>query len=144
MTDSPNAGQAALPDHRARGIALTVAAVVAVLFGLLTIRSGGAVLFGGDEARRAAGAYVGFVLWFNFLAGFAYVVAGAGLWARRRWAVRLAIAIAAATLAVFVAFGVHAAIGGAWEPRTAAAMVLRTVVWAVIAWVAWRRICRTG
>lgn len=144
MTDSLNAGRADSPGARARGIALTVAAVVAVLFGLLTIRSGGAVIFGGDEARRAAGAYVGFVVWFNFLAGFAYVVAGVGLWARRRWAVQLAIAIVAATLAVFVAFGVHAAIGGAWEPRTAAAMVLRSTVWAAIAWVAWRRICRTA
>ena len=37
-------------------------------------------------ARQAAGHYVPFVLWFNFLAGFAYIVAGVGLWMRRRWA----------------------------------------------------------
>ena len=52
-----------------------------------------------------AGNYIGFVLWFNFLAGFAYVVAGVGLLAMQRWALWLSVAIAAATLLVFIAFG---------------------------------------
>ncbi|MFP5405340.1 MAG: hypothetical protein ACLGHY_03010, partial [Gammaproteobacteria bacterium] len=88
------------------------ASVVAVVFGLMTIRAGGSVLFGSEEARRAAGAWVGFVVWFNFLAGFAYVAAGAGLWARRRWAALLAFLIAAGTLVTFAAFGIHVAAGG--------------------------------
>ena len=62
-------------------------AVVAVLFGLLTVFSGGRTLFGGEGARLAAGAIVPFVLWFNFVAGFAYVVCGLGLWKRQRWSV---------------------------------------------------------
>ena len=45
-------------------------AAVAVVFGALTILSGGTVLFGGDAAREAAGKVVPFVLWFNFLSGF--------------------------------------------------------------------------
>ena len=45
-------------------------AVVAVLFGLLTVFSGGRTLFGGEGARLAAGAIVPFVLWFNFIGGF--------------------------------------------------------------------------
>ena len=75
---------------------------VAILFGLLTIKEGGSVLFWSEEARLAAGQYVTFVLWFNFLAGFMYVIAGLGLWLRRRWAVGIAFVIAAATLAVFI------------------------------------------
>jgi hypothetical protein len=59
--------------------AIWVAAALAVGFGLLTIKEGGTVLFGPADARRAAGNYVPFVLWFNFLAGFAYVVAGVAL-----------------------------------------------------------------
>lgn len=46
-------------------------AMVAVLFGWLTVLSGGRTLFGGEAARLAAGAVVPFVLWFNFVAGFA-------------------------------------------------------------------------
>jgi len=93
-------------------IGLRIAAVVAVAFGLLTVREGGAVLFGGEAARAAAGNYVPFVLWFNFLAGFAYVAAGAGLWLQQRWSAWLALAILIGTVAVFAAFGVHVAAGG--------------------------------
>ena len=117
---------------------LRIAAVLAVGFGLLTIKSGGAVLAGGDAAR-APGQVVPFVLWFNFLAGFAYVAAGVGLWFRRRWAAWLAVGLAAATLATFAAFGVHVATGGGYETRTVWAMTLRTAVWVVIAVLA----CRT-
>ena len=76
---------------------IRAAAVVAVVFGVATIRAGGSVLFG--DGAQAAGNVVGFVLWFNFLAGFAYVAAGAGLWLRRRWSAQLALTIAAATRA---------------------------------------------
>ena len=121
-------------------IAIAVAGVFAIVFGLGTIASGGNALFGGAEARAAAGNAVGFVLWFNFLAGFAYVAAGIGLLLQRRWAARLAVVIAAATLAVFAAFGVHVALGGPYEMRTVAAMVLRSVVWVAIAAMVWRSV----
>ena len=120
---------------RPAGRALRVAAVVAVLFGAATVASGGNVLFGSGAA--AAGSYVPFVVWFNFLAGFAYVAAGIGLWLYRRWATRLALALAVLTAAVFAAFGWHVAAGGAFEARTVAAMTLRTLVWTGIAALAW-------
>lgn len=123
---------------------LRVAAVVAVAFGVLTVKEGGAVLFTDGAARAAAGNYVPFVLWFNFLAGFGYVVAGIGLWWRRRWAAWLALALVAATALVFAAFGMHVALGGVYERRTVVAMSLRTTVWAAIAAVAWQRLLRRG
>jgi hypothetical protein len=101
--------------HSGRAIWMRVISLIAIGFGLLTLREGGAVLFVDGAARQAAGHYVPFVLWFNFLAGFAYIVAGVGLWIRRRWAVWLAMVIAVATVLVFLAFGVHVALGGAWE-----------------------------
>jgi hypothetical protein len=121
------------------------ASVLAVLFGLMTLKEGGTVLFGGEAARTAAGAYVPFVLWFNFLAGFAYVMAGAALWRRQSWAAGLALGIALATALVFAAFGVYVMNGGAYETRTVAAMALRTTVWLAIGALAWRmRPDRTG
>ena len=117
-------------------------ALVAVAFGLLTIKEGGTVLFGGEAAREAAGRYVPFVLWFNFTAGFAYVLAGVGLWLRERWAAWLAIAIAAATALVFIAFGIYIQSDGAHETRTVIAMTVRTAVWAVIAVLGWYRLLR--
>lgn len=123
---------------------LRAVAVIAVLFGLLTVASGGRVLFGGDAARQTAGATVGFVVWFNFQAGFAYVVAGLGLWLGRRWAVPWAALIALATAMVFALFAVHVWNGGAYELRTAAAMSVRLAVWAGIAWVGYRRLWRSA
>ena len=114
------------------------ASVLAVLFGLMTLKEGGTVLFGGEAARTAAGAYVPWVLWFNFLAGFAYVAAGLGLWWRQGWAAGLALGIALTTALVFAAFGVHVLNGGAYETRTMAAMALRTTVWLAIGALAWR------
>lgn len=116
----------------------------AMVFGLMTLKEGGSVLFIDGAARAAAGAYVPWVLWFNFLAGLAYVVAGVGLWQQRRWAARLALAIAAATALVFVAFGVHVLAGGAYEQRTVLALALRTLLWAAIAGFAWRRLLRAA
>ena len=131
-----------LGEKQARVIWPWALSLVAVAFGLLTIKEGGTVLFGDQAARVAAGNYVPFVLWFNFLAGFAYVAAGVGLWLRQRWAAWLAIAIAAATAVTFVAFGLHVLTGGAFEPRTVVAMSLRTLIWVVIAVVTRRRLLR--
>lgn len=118
---------------------VVVAAAIAIVFGLLTISSGGQALFGGAVARAAVGNAVDFVLWFNFGAGFAYVLAGIGLLTRYRWAVALSIVIAAATVVVFAAFGVHVVGGGAYEMRTVGAMALRSAVWIGIAVIASRQ-----
>ncbi len=113
--------------------AAQVLGAVAILFGLLTIASGGRVLFGDAAARSAAGTVVPFVLWFNFAAGFAYVAAGLGLAARVSWAVWLSGAIAVATVLVFAGFGLHVWRGGTYELRTVGAMSLRSIVWIGIA-----------
>lgn len=118
----------------ARPLLPSVAAAVAVVFGVATVVSGGRALFGGADM----GAVVPFVLWFNFAAGFAYVLAGIGLWRGAAWAPALAIAIAAATAAAFAALLWHVGSGGPYETRTMAAMILRLGVWIVIAAVAAR------
>jgi hypothetical protein len=116
------------------------AAGAAVLFGLLTLASGGATLLGSVDS----GAVVPFVLWFNFLAGFAYIAAGGLLWLGSRWAFPVAAAILAATVLVFLFFGLHAAGGGAYETRTIGAMTFRTVFWIILAAVAWKAEANLG
>lgn len=115
---------------------LRLCAAFALVFGLLTIVSGAQGIFGGHQQKAALGNYVGFVLWFNFLAGFAYVVAAIGLWRGTLWAGRFSLGIAAATALVFMAFGIHVTFGGAYELRTVAAMTLRLFVWLGIGWLA--------
>lgn len=123
---------------------LRALAVLAVVFGLATVVSGGRALFGGPEARAAVGAAVGFVLWFNFGAGFAYVAAGLGLWWRQRWAAWLALALALATALIGAAFAWHVLRGGAYELRTVGALALRLGFWAVTGRLAWRALGTAG
>lgn len=130
-----------MPDQK-RELPTAAISLVAVAFGLLTIKEGGTVLFGDEAARTAAGNYVPFVVWFNFLAGFAYVATGAGLWLQKRWAVWLAGSIALATMVTFASLGIYIFAGGLYEQRTVIAMSLRSVVWVVIAVVAIRALRR--
>lgn len=123
-----------------RNFWLTAIALLAIVFGILTIKSGGEVVFGAAGARAEAGNFVPFVVWFNFLAGFVYIAAGAGLWLRRRWGALLAVALAASAALLFAAFGVHVAGGGAYEMRTVGALALRFAVWSAIALFAMRAI----
>ena len=111
-------------------------AIAAIVFGALTVLSGGRGLFGSAEARAAFGRTVPFVLWFNFLAGFVYIIAGAGLLLHRRWAVSLSILIAISTSLIFAAFGFHVIQGGVFEMRTVGALTLRVLFWVAVAIVA--------
>jgi hypothetical protein len=125
-----------------RCIGVWIVSVVAIAFGLLTIKSGGSVLFIDGAGRAEAGNYVPFVLWFNFLGGFVYLIAGVGLWLQKHWAVWLSVVIALATLVVFAVFGMHILQGGLFEQRTVGAMTLRSIVWSLISLFAYRKILR--
>ena len=46
--------------------------IIAIIFGIMTIKSGAAVLFFDGEARLAEGNYYGVVLCFNFLIVFIF------------------------------------------------------------------------
>ena len=122
-----------------RSIAIWVFSLLAFVFGLLTLKSGGSVLFFDGEARQAAGNYVPFVLWFNFLAGFIYLVTAISLWLMRPWAAWLSLLLAGSTLVIFTALGLYILNGGEYEMRTVAAMALRSGVWLVISVFTWRR-----
>ncbi len=107
---------------------VNAAAIFAVLFGLLTIISGGSVLLN-TQAQQLAGNYVTFVVLFNFLAGFAYVIAGVGLWTLQRWSMWLSLLIALATLIILAVFSLHILTGGSYEMRTVIVLFLRSGIW---------------
>jgi len=118
-------------------------AIAAIVFGALTVLTGGRALFGSLEPRADFGNTVPFVLWFNFLAGFVYIVAGTGLLLCRRWAVYTSLFVAFSTILVFVAFGVHVIGGGAFERRTIGALTIRSLFWIAVTIVSIRAMKRT-
>lgn len=114
-------------------IALRAFIIFGFIFGIITLYSGGSVLFGPEEARESAGAYMPFIVWFNFLAGGFYILAAIGLWLRKRWGTLLAIAISVSTVFVAAIFAYTIIQGAAFEMRTVGAMVIRASVWAGLA-----------
>ena len=125
-----------------QGSGLRMAGAAAAVFGVMTVVSGGTVLFGGDQLSRLAGNVVSFVLWFNFLAGFAYVMTGIGLWFARGWARWMAIAILIGTAVVLCAFLVYVSQGGPHETRPLVALIFRTGFWAIVTSTALRAVIR--
>ncbi|PHQ94636.1 MAG: hypothetical protein COB40_11805 [Marinosulfonomonas sp.] len=107
--------------------------IFAILFGTLTIVSGGKVLLGNLAAVQAAGDVVNFVLWFNFLSGPIYILAGVAIAFGKQWAKPLAAVLAVSIVTVFALFAWHISSGGAYETRTLGAMVLRSGFWVVAA-----------
>ncbi len=118
-----------------RPLIITVFSVIAILFGMATIKEGGTALFT-EAGQREAGNYVPFVLWFNFIAGFAYILAGVMLFRLKSCSRKLSTVIAISTSLVFLFLGVHIFNGGAYELRTVIAMTLRSSLWIAIAFFA--------
>ncbi len=114
-------------------IGIWIAATVAIVFGALTVWSGGRALFGGPILQAAVGNAVPFVLWFNFLSGFVYLAAGLGIGLRKSWASPVALGLAIAIVTVFALLGWYIFSGGSYETRTLGAMALRAGVWISIA-----------
>ncbi len=111
---------------------LKILSVAAIIFGVLTIFSGGRALFGDAQARASVGNAVSFVLWFNFLAGFVYMLTGYAVRRGLPWASGVAKALVVTTAMVAAVFGWHVVNGGAYEMRTVGALVLRLLFWVAV------------
>lgn len=131
--------------HQTRFLRLVqlVLALVAILFGVVTIIAGARVLVGADPG------YVVYMplLIFNTCMGLAYVGAGVVAWRKLRQGGYAAGGIFVLNLLVLGTMGALYALGSAVAIESIRAMTLRTVVWLVLflglVWVN-RRIARTG
>lgn len=115
---------------------LPIVAAVGMLFGVVTLITGWRVLFGGMAEQLALSDVALRVVWFNFIVGFAYLIAGFGLFRRAPWAAKLAAGIVGVTVLAAAAFAVHKLSAGSYELLTVWALALRAGVWLVIAWAA--------
>ena len=103
-------------------------ALVAVLFGLLTVVAGSRVLRGADPG------YIVFapLLYFNTAMGVAYIAVGLLAWRGHRSALFGAGAIVALNVLALVAIAVVAARGGSVAATSLGAMTFRVAVWVVL------------
>ena len=102
--------------------------LVAVLaaFGLLTLFLSTSVIFDLFGIRATEGDYVLVVVWGNFLASIAYLIAAVGTIRSQKWATTLLAVATIILLAAFVALMYHVNAGGLYETKTIGAMIFRT------------------
>ncbi len=105
-----------------------VFALVAVVFGLVTIVAGSRVLAGTEPG------YIVFrpLLFYNVVMGAVYIAAGVAAWRSAAHGKYSAAAIFILNLLVLGAVGYLYASGGAVAMESLRAMTLRTVVWLVL------------
>ncbi len=124
-------------------IAVRLSSIIAAVFGLMTVISGSAVLFTEGAIQKSAGNYVEFVVWFNLLSGFGYMITGFGLWKRRKWSVALSITITIGISVILLVFGIYAILGGVYELRTFYALTFRMALWLTISVISCKKIVKS-
>lgn len=103
-------------------------ALLFLAFGILTIISGGKTLFA-ESGADSKSTIVPVVLWFNFVAGFFYVLAGVLAFKAKICIKRLSMALALFNVFIFIYLLAHIYKGGLYENKTLFAMSFRTVFW---------------
>ncbi len=117
---------------------LIALSVFMIVFGVLTILSGGRVLFT-EAGHNEAGHIVPLVLWFNFLSGFLYILGGVSLFRLKSYAKKIALALALLCGAVLVYLIWYIYKGNPFEMRTVFAMIFRSVFLSGAAWILRKR-----
>lgn len=103
--------------------------IFTILFGLMTLKEGGSTLFLSSAENTGSETAVPFVLWFNFLTGFAFLALGFGLIKNKIFPKKLSAVVSLLSALVLTAFLITVALGGAHMDRTLVAMPLRTAIW---------------
>jgi len=112
-----------------QSVLLRIVGIVAILLGIMSLKSGGATLFIDGATREASGNFVPFVVWSNFLMGFVYILTGLGIWLNKNWTKVLIIFIVSITFLTFFDFSIHISMGGVFENKTVKVMTIRSLFW---------------
>lgn len=107
-------------------------AILFFVFGIMTVASGGRSLFT-EEGIATRGNIIPLVLWFNFIAGFFYLLAGLSILKMKPCVKRLSIFLASFSSIVMLYLAIHIYQGGFYEIKTVVAMSFRTFFWIAFA-----------
>jgi hypothetical protein len=117
-----------------------VAAILAVVLGLLTIREGGSVLLGVTIPDYHV---LPWLVWYNVAVAIVSVAAGVGMWRQLEWGITLAVNILTLHGIVFAGLIGLSQYGQAVARLSIFAMMFRTFTWIVIvSLLKWKRLER--
>ena len=103
-----------------------LAAILAIVLGLLSLKEGGGVLLG---LATGPSVILPWLVWYNVVVGFLSVLAGRGMWLTRTWAVKLADTIVTLHGVVLMLLVVLYAFHEPVALTSVIATLFRTLVW---------------
>lgn len=119
-----------------------IAAILAFILGLLSIKEGGSVLLG---LTTKAYIILPWLVWYNVVLGFASVITGIGLWMKRAWGVKFAATIVSLHGLVLMILVILYAFREAVAMFSIMAMIFRTLVWVgILMLIKWRGVEEEG
>ncbi len=119
-----------------------LAAALAIIIGLLSIKEGGSVLLGLSTKPYHV---LPWLVMYNVALGFVSVVAGIGVWTRRAWSGTLAAVILILHGLVFLSLFMMFEFGKTVAFISVMAMLVRSIVWLVIySLILWKNSARSG
>lgn len=101
---------------------------VIFIFGLMTILAGGRSLFT-ESGIATRGNIVPLVLWFNFIAGFFYLLTSISVFKMKICVKKLSVTLAVSNTLVLAYLLNHIFQGQLYEYKTLIAMIFRTLFW---------------
>lgn len=113
-----------------------IAALVSLIFGLLTIFAGGGVIADLFGMREKEGNYVLFVVWANFICGFLYLFASYGFLKKKKWTANVVGLTVWILVAAFIVLIVWILNKEPYETKTIFALSFRMLVTLSLLWVA--------
>ena len=119
-----------------------LAAALAIIIGLLSIKEGGSVLLGLEIKPYHV---LPWLVMYNVALGFVSAVAGIGIWTQRAWSGMLAVVILLLHGLVFLSLFLMYEFGKEVAFISVTAMLVRTIVWLVIySLLLWKNSARAG
>lgn len=109
--------------------------IALIIFALLTVFMSSAVLFDWFGLREIQGNYVPFVVKSNLTAGFIYLISVYGFLKSQKWVFWALLSAALLLIYTSVLYYVHTHTGGLYETRTMGALIFRTVLTLVFAFL---------
>ncbi|MGE5172854.1 MAG: hypothetical protein ACM3MD_03400 [Betaproteobacteria bacterium] len=103
-----------------------LAAILAIILGLLSIKEGGSVLLG---LSTKAYTVLPWLVWYNVVLGFVSVITGIGVWVRSTWSVTFATTIVTLHGLVLMILIILFSFREAVALISIMAMLFRTLVW---------------
>jgi hypothetical protein len=119
-----------------------LAAALALIIGLLSIKEGGSVLLGLSTKPYHV---LPWLVMYNVALGFVSVVVGIGIWTRRAWSRTLAAVILLLHSLVFFSLFMLYEFGKEVAFISVTAMLVRTIIWLVIySLILWKNSAQAG